>query len=114
LIRERPDELHLAPNFRRFKKTAGCTLAQDPGDLIDYSFDRVGESFGLVALCFPNQSEQTIPYDDSLMQSYVLLSEVLEAAGHMETIAGISPTSGWGIMNRYFTASASLIPLRSA
>jgi hypothetical protein len=112
MVREILDELHLGPYIRRFKTTAGHTLSQNPGDLIDCIFEGVTESFKLVVCFFRNQSEQTIPSDDSFMRSYVLLSELLEAAEHIETIARTSPTSGWGITNRYFAASASPTPLR--
>jgi hypothetical protein len=74
MVREILDELYVASYTRRFKTTAGHTLSQNPGDLIDCSFEGITESFELVARCFLNQSEQTIPYDDSFMRSYVLLS----------------------------------------
>jgi hypothetical protein len=111
MIREMLNELHLAPYIRRFKTSAGHTLSDKGGDLIDCSFEGITERFELVAQCFPNQSEEMIPYDDSFMQPYVLLSELLDAVGHIETIESASPTSGWGIMNRYIAASASVIPL---
>jgi hypothetical protein len=114
MVRERLDELHLAPYIRRFKMTAGHTLSQNPGDLIDCCFEGITESFELVTCYFLNESEQTIPYDDSFMRSYVLLSGLLEVAGHIETIAGISPTSGRGIMYRYLAVSASRTPLSRA
>jgi hypothetical protein len=114
MVGEMLNELHLATYIRRLKTTAGYTLGQNLRDLVDWRFGRVIESLQFVAYCFPNQSEQTISYDDSFMRSYVLLSELLQTTGHIETIATTSPTSGWRLMNRYFAGSGSSILMRSA
>jgi hypothetical protein len=110
LVREILDELHLAPYIRRFKTTAGYTHGQNSEDLIDCNFEGIIESFELIAGHFPLQTEESIPYDALFTRPYVHLSELLERAGHIESITSPSPTSGWGIFNRYFAASAT--PLR--
>jgi hypothetical protein len=107
MVREILDELHLAPYIHRFKTTAGYTLGQHSEDLIDCNFEGIIESLELIAGHFPLQTEKSIPYDALFMRPYVHLSELLERAGHIETIPSTSPASGRGIMNRYFAPSAT-------
>jgi hypothetical protein len=106
LVREILADLKLEPYIRRFKTNAGHTLGQNSDALISFRFERIAKSLEFATRSFSEQSEQSIPFEESFLRSDVCLSELLEKIHHIETITKPSLTSGWGIMNRYFAASA--------
>jgi hypothetical protein len=71
--REMLHELRLAPDISRFKTIAGYILSQNLDGLLDCLFERMTESFELMAHCIPAQSEQTIADDETFIWSSLLM-----------------------------------------